>query len=680
MKKLYLLLAASVLICGTMSAQLTRADLMSSKAKLTTSKINLKAQKPNTQKDDEIIWSCDFEDETAYTIISPSEGADSSVTVWRPVTEETYPSINGGQNVGGFYVLPLNCNYEWAPNHWNLSETPATWMIFNAFDHYAQPGFSGDGVWGPMESSIVFSNIDLSECEAPKVTLIQHYEVFNAPGDTMTISTSTDGGATWNIHEVNTASDLGTSDEATGLLEVLIPEVGGESNVSVKITYKNCPIYQNDSYAGQVGWQIDDVKIVPAPAHNLTINEGRISMFGYIDYRNVPESYWTNLSAAEKRDYAYQYYDPYAQSPKAQWESGYGFAAFNVEYTNNGALSATPKVNIVVTSPSGVELYDTTFVGGALAMTERDTLDFADIDSETPAVFYFNEGDEIELGRYDVTFTIWEDDIEDEDSTDNTFTQYFYITDGVYSKSYDEPTSTFYANAYTNSAPGDMFGSEFLYFYAPEKRMSVDLYIGERTTPGVQVKVGLYHYDDEGEPYLVRESDFVEIDSTMIDSWNTFEFTNEYGFVFEEDEQYRTVLVMACAAWDNDNDRVIYGSSDKLSTRGHNSIKYLTAADSWYYGNDDIALNFFEAGEIYVNETFADGIEMYPNPSTGIVNFSNVENATIEIYNMMGQVVASMSDASENASIDLSGVANGNYVVRIVKDGAIATSKLNIVK
>jgi allantoicase len=73
-------------------------------------------------------------------------------------------------------------------------------------------------------------------------------------------------------------------------------------------------------------------------------------------------------------------------------------------------------------------------------------------------------------------------------------------------------------------------------------------------------------------------------------------------------------------------------------------------------------------------------VEMYPNPTNGIVNFTNVENATIEVYNMMGQVVASIENATDNATIDLSTVANGNYVVRIVKDGAVATSKLNIVK
>ncbi|MBO4613689.1 MAG: T9SS type A sorting domain-containing protein [Bacteroidales bacterium] len=80
-------------------------------------------------------------------------------------------------------------------------------------------------------------------------------------------------------------------------------------------------------------------------------------------------------------------------------------------------------------------------------------------------------------------------------------------------------------------------------------------------------------------------------------------------------------------------------------------------------------------------ETFtANEIEMYPNPTTGIVNFNNVENATIEVFNMMGQVISRVDNANENATIDLSNVANGNYVVRIVKNGEVATSKLSIAR
>jgi len=82
----------------------------------------------------------------------------------------------------------------------------------------------------------------------------------------------------------------------------------------------------------------------------------------------------------------------------------------------------------------------------------------------------------------------------------------------------------------------------------------------------------------------------------------------------------------------------------------------------------------------YVDTFEANEIEMFPNPTTGIVNFNNVENAKIEVYNMMGQVVANANSNSVNTTIDLSNLANGNYVVRIVKDGEVATSKLNIAR
>ena len=148
---------------------------------------------------------------------------------------------------------------------------------------------------------------------------------------------------------------------------------------------------------------------------------------------------------------------------------------------------------------------------------------------------------------------------------------------------------------------------------------------------------------------------------------------------------------MVCGSWDNQGDDIYLGASDVLTTRSHNSyVRHGSDLDengepTWYYGGQDIAITL-HAGEgvnpglVNAEQNVAEGIEMYPNPSNGIVNFTNVENATIEVYNMMGQVVASVNNSNANASIDLSNVANGNYVVRIVKDGAIATSKLNIVK
>jgi hypothetical protein len=295
-------------------------------------------------------------------------------------------------------------------------------------------------------------------------------------------------------------------------------------------------------------------------------------------------------------------------------------------------------------------------------------------------IFYFE--DDIELGRYTVTFTVSEDGAEDSNPADNTLTQYFDITENSYSKSYYEPTSYFNMNGYTVSQSGDMYGTSFLYFYSPDDIMSTDLYIAEGTTVGASIQVQLFHQNDDGDYVQDRASDWVEITEDMIGTWTNFLFLNEYPFQFGTDETYRELTVMACGQWDSDADRINLGISEGLSTRKHCNMEYLSSYDEWYYGSDDIALNFHsgEGAVVDAAQNVAEGIDMYPNPSNGIVNFTNVENATIEVYNMMGQIVASESNVSENASIDLSGVANGNYIVRIVKDGAIATSKLNIVK
>ena len=682
MKKLYLLLTASIFICGTMSAQYAKQDLMSNKATFSTIKTNLNKQKPNTQKDGDVIWSCDFEDSTAYTI-RPGRLTNST---WHATSEATYPSSLGPiPSSGGYYMWPMNFSGNATQEAYTNSETPTTWMIMNLIgEHYPELiNEDADDVWGPIEASIVFSDIDLSACETPKFIMRQSYRAFNPHWNSMFVETSIDGVA-WTSHEINVGDwDNGTYIDTP--IEILMPEVGNRSSVFVRVRYKNND--QDGEYARQYGWQVDDAKIVEAPAHNLTINDARVSMYGYMDYRNVPENYWTSMTDSAKRAYAYQLYDPYAQSPKPNWETSNGFAAFNVEYTNNGARPATPTINIKVNSPSGTEIYNKSINGSEITSTVRDTADFGVIDDEhmeNTTVFFFEN--DIELGRYTVTFTISENETEDSDSSDNTIVQYFDITDNYYSKSYDEPTASFCANCYTVSESGDMFGAEFLYLYSPDSKMTADLYIANGTTLGTQVQVALYHYDqtagDDGSGGYVldRESEWLDVDSTHINTWTNFTFTNDYELTFTTDETYRELLVMAKVAYDNEDDKIYLGKSDVLTSKGHSSMEFLAKRNAWYYGNDDIALRFYAGEGLGVAQNIAENIQMFPNPTNGIVNFTNVENATIEIYNLMGQVVASMSNASENASIDLSGVANGNYVVRIVKDGAIATSKLNIVK
>ncbi|MBO4875626.1 MAG: T9SS type A sorting domain-containing protein [Bacteroidales bacterium] len=682
MKKLYLLLVASVLLCGTTMAQLSNGQF-SLKANQRANAV--KALKQNVQKADP-VWTCDFEGETAWAF-----GNDTTIgtATWAIATPSTYPSTLGSN--GRYYLFPL------ATPTQGYSETPDHWAYVDLITPLVVAGQEQALAEKPW---IEFSNINLSSVAVPKLSFISSMRKLNSTK--YFVKVSVDGGATWTDHEFFADLDSNGDHEVTEQY-VLIPEAGNSAEVKIRFQCQYDKEGNADTQMGY-GWNIDDIAIESAAGSDISIVYGRMGMFGYIDYKGDLSEYWTasDMTPAEKRDYAYQYYDPYGQSPRQQWVTSSGFGTFHVEVKNDGAAAVVPVLNVVVTSPSGTEVYNQTVTGRSIASTVRDTLDLATIDDEDMAnstVFYFNvqSENEIELGRYTITYSVSiQGGAEDPTPANNTLEQYFDISDNNFSKSYYEPTNSSCINCYVSSASGeDEFGTEFMYLYSPEDNMSVDVYIDERTTVGTSICVKLYEQvieNNQANNVLRRTSDYYEITDADLNKWVNLTFTNEYPFSFADGETYRIVYVMVQGSWDNDDDDIYLGASNVLTRVGHNSYMRLGAAidnqtgePTWYYGADDVAVTF-HAGEgvnpgvVNVEENLAGEISMYPNPSNGIVNFTNVENATIEVYNMMGQVVASESNVSENASIDLSGVANGNYIVRIVKDGVIATSKLNIVK
>ena len=679
MRRFYLLSVLCLLICGTALAQVAQQNLTLKKVAGNNSAKKIMNVAPQ-QRDGNVVWSCDFENGCPTPTLTKT---DDSETEWQIIRESDYPD-EMYTSTGRCYFLPMN--YSGHPGNSDpnqqISETPAHWAFVDAgSDRYnSAPA---------IDVSMTFTEINLSSCNMPKVTFLQSYRALNQGTEEIYVSVSTDNGATWTDHSVNDES-LDSYTYVNGLKEVIIPEAAQAGEVSIRFRYVG------ESGSWHYGWQIDDIKIIETPMNDLAVVNGRMSMFGYIDYRDYDylSQIWANMDAADKPDYAYQIYDPYGQSPRQNWVTSSSYAAFNIEVVNNGVNAVVPKARVTVVSPSGEEIYSKTATGRSIATSEVDTLDLGTIDQESTdntTIFYFNASDpsEIELGRYTVTYTVFTEGVDDDFAENNTTVQSFDITDNNFSKSYSQPTTSACLSCYVNSAAGeDEYGNRFLYLYSPDDIMSVDVYVHRLTATGTSIKVKVYEQNEEGENEFRRESEYYEITDEDKDSWINFTFVNEYPFYFEEGESYRQVTVMVMGSWDNQGENIYLGASNVLTTRSHDSYMRLgydlddDGEPTWYYGAQDYAITL-HAGEglsVDAAQNVAEGIDMYPNPSNGIVNFTNVENATIEVYNMMGQVVASMSNASENASIDLSGVANGNYIVRIVKDGAIATSKLNIVK
>ncbi|AWI26522.1 DUF7619 domain-containing protein [Flavobacterium pallidum] len=72
------------------------------------------------------------------------------------------------------------------------------------------------------------------------------------------------------------------------------------------------------------------------------------------------------------------------------------------------------------------------------------------------------------------------------------------------------------------------------------------------------------------------------------------------------------------------------------------------------------------------------GFALYPNPVKDVLNISSKNNATInavEIYNMLSQEILKVKPASGDNRIDISGLATGNYVVKVLSDGGNWTAK-----
>lgn len=66
-----------------------------------------------------------------------------------------------------------------------------------------------------------------------------------------------------------------------------------------------------------------------------------------------------------------------------------------------------------------------------------------------------------------------------------------------------------------------------------------------------------------------------------------------------------------------------------------------------------------------IEETNATGFTMYPNPTTGVLNFNLTENSSVEVFDVLGNVVAAKQFTTGNATLDLSNQPNGVYFVRV---------------
>lgn len=653
-------------MCGTSMAQFSTKSMPDQKFCKGAAIAPVKHAK-NMQKDEVTpLWACDFEEE-GYTLTEGNDAANGK-DHWKIVTLSTFPSALADFQTGRAYFQPFIWHND------TLNDTPDHWAMVNIIGDYAGAPFNGTGQ--VAEEAWMQFSMDLSTATHPKICFKQLYRPLNRVSSHVKVSV--DGGATWTDHLIN--DEIASNDYAPLNMEVIIMEAAGQSNVTIRFQQS-----AEGSGLQGYGWQIDDIKVVETPQYDLTIGNGRMNFWGYRDYTD-PAQLAEYTGSMDPVEYYYQYNDPYAQTPRSNWvnaESEWlGYIVFNVELTNNGYETVTPKANVKITSPSGDVIFDRSLEGKTIALTEKDTIDYYTEDADIFA-FDVTSAEQIEIGRYTVTFSVLTEGAEDATPDDNEAEYYFDITEKNYSMVYDEPDRSFGMCNYQGSQSGDEVAEYLYYFALPDDEIEVDVFIDENSAANkTQFQIKMYEFNDDGDLTQIAASDMTTTTEAMLGAWTTVKFQDPFYIdAFDTNYKSKTVLVSVTSYYETSDDGLYFGSTDKLPSFHHNVLGKQGGEEDWGgYGYSPVALRVHTKNETAVESFSANDVNMYPNPTDGVINFCNVENANIEVINMMGQVVARIENASSNASIDLSAVANGSYIVRIAKDGKISASKLNVIR
>lgn len=92
------------------------------------------------------------------------------------------------------------------------------------------------------------------------------------------------------------------------------------------------------------------------------------------------------------------------------------------------------------------------------------------------------------------------------------------------------------------------------------------------------------------------------------------------------------------------------------------------------------SVNFNANGVLGLDDNNLTDVSIFPNPANTVLNISNADNATVEVYNILGQVMMTRANISVNETLDVANLATGTYLVKIDNGASITTKKFIIAR
>lgn len=81
-----------------------------------------------------------------------------------------------------------------------------------------------------------------------------------------------------------------------------------------------------------------------------------------------------------------------------------------------------------------------------------------------------------------------------------------------------------------------------------------------------------------------------------------------------------------------------------------------------------------------INEHVVMKCTVFPNPARSHFTVTNTENANIQLYNMQGQKIKQLIGKEENTTIQTNNLSAGMYVLKVEKENAVVTKKVQVLK
>jgi hypothetical protein len=672
MKKITVLFA--LLICATFVFGQSAQKLLQSSEKLNYSiataddsdRMIEKTTPKNQADEEEIIWPLTgepfgFENEgVGYTISAintvPTGYAQWQVSGWDIASQQTY------RNYGESHFRGSKC----------------AWInVIEDFEVH------GANIKHEGYCLTLTDQIDLDGVAAP---ILKYYQAFARLNDIQTYVEWREHGSTdWNTIEVNVTVPSNDWYAGNGVREVMLAGAGGKT-IDLRFRWET----PEPSIGAPYGyhWILDDLYIVEAPEVNMALIDARVNFLSYQYYHDAPASVGNG----------FHFSSHYGQIPyNLAKDTKNSYFSFFGTITNYSRSSYIPTLKVSIENPDGEMVYEESIArSNALDPARTDTLDLWDYQTADNGFVLGSIGDKLKLGEYKVYFEVFVEGKEDNLPDDNKYTAYFEVTEAMYGRAMSDSirwdrSQSFSTNGFAKgSQNNDQTGIIFDHMIENDTVFGLVMYFHsnpQSEVSGAKVAFQLHVLNNKD---LIKIGDpmVVDVPNGVPDTYTRFEkdFLIPVAIPYDATSIVRLVLTQEYTY----NGTYIRFASDRTNkSSAYGTMLHLvnTASEGLWY-----SLSQVEAPAIFMKTTgkkevsispIVDAnnkVSVYPNPTTGNLNIKNAEGGTIEVLNIMGQVMETVSNANEIELIDISRYANGNYFVRVIVDGKVSVEKINLVK